>query len=152
MPGAMGWFASASRDHSMVAACTFPTLCVFVIMTGPSRKPDSSTQVVPVISPFPFSEYQPAKTGSYPPVRGITAVTPVRTGPSPTTSSPSPSMIVVCPTRTPATSVIAFRLPGSPGKGIPRSRALGASWATSGLPARLAATSRSDEKRMGISA
>jgi len=26
-----------------------------VIMTGPSRKPDFSTQVVPVISPFPFS-------------------------------------------------------------------------------------------------
>ena len=64
MPGAMGWFARASRDHSMTAWWTSPTLWVLVIITGPSRKPDSSTQVVPVISPFPFSEYQPAKTGS----------------------------------------------------------------------------------------
>ena len=32
-------------------------------MTGPSRKPDSSTQVVPVISPLPFCENQPANTG-----------------------------------------------------------------------------------------
>jgi len=34
-----------------------------VIITGPSRKPDSSTQVVPVISPLPLSDHQPAKTG-----------------------------------------------------------------------------------------
>ena len=67
----------------MTASRTTPTLCVLVIITGPSRKPDSSTQVVPVISPLPFSENQPAKTGllmdSLP--RGRTAVTPVRTGP-----------------------------------------------------------------------
>ena len=48
----------------MTASRTTPTLWVLVIITGPSRKPDSSTQVVPVISPLPFSEYQPAKTGS----------------------------------------------------------------------------------------
>ena len=46
------------------ASRTTPTLCVLVINTGPSRNPDSSTQVVPVISPLPFSENQPAKTGS----------------------------------------------------------------------------------------
>src|SRR5438874_390416 len=53
----------------MTASRTTPTLCVLVIMTGPSRKPDSSTQVVPVISPLPLSDHQPAKTG-------VTAVLP----------------------------------------------------------------------------
>src|SRR2546430_4389105 len=64
-----------------VQTCALPILCVLVIMTGPSRKPDSSTHAVPVISPLPFSDHQPAKTGlfieSFP--RGSTAVTPVRT-------------------------------------------------------------------------
>ena len=40
-------------------------------------------------------------------------VTPVRTGPSPTTSEPSPRISVVVPTATPSTSVIA--LPGPVG-------------------------------------
>src|SRR5580704_16332375 len=96
-------------------------------MTGPSRKPDSSTQVVPVISPLPFCENQPAKTGfimeSLP--RGRTAVTPVRTGPWPITSFPSPEISVVWPTATPATSVMALSGPGVPSKGTPRSRARG---------------------------
>ena len=39
------------------------------------------------------------------------AVTPVRTGPLPTSSGPSPMISVVCPTRTPATSVIALAAP-----------------------------------------
>src|SRR5438552_2563949 len=39
-----------------------PTLCVLVIITGPSRKPESSTHVVPVISPLPFSVNHAAKT------------------------------------------------------------------------------------------
>jgi hypothetical protein len=59
--------------------------------TGPSRKPDSFTHVVPVISPLPFIANQPAITGSldaFP--RGRMAVTPVRTGPFPTSSAPSP--------------------------------------------------------------
>ena len=55
--------------------------------------------------------------------RGSTAVTPVRTGPLPTTSLPSPSMSVVCPTSTPCTSVMAFNGPGVPSNGMPRSRA-----------------------------
>ena len=43
--------------------------------------------------------------------RGTIAVTPVRTGPLPTSSGPSPMIKVVCPTRTPATSVIALAVP-----------------------------------------
>ena len=116
--------------HWMTASRTTPTLWVLVIITGPSRNPDSSTQVVPVISPLPFCEYQPANDGlaieSRP--RGRTAVTPVRTGPWPTTSLPSPEMIVECPTVTPATSVIALPAPGVPSNGTPRSRARGARW------------------------
>jgi hypothetical protein len=113
----------------MTASRTTPTLWVLVIITGPSRKPDSSTQVVPVISPLPLSEYQPAKTGENLLPRGSMAVTPVRTGPSPTRSAPSPSINVTCPTLTPATSVIALSGPGSPSNGTPRSRARGAVWA-----------------------
>src|SRR5579872_1308002 len=83
--------------QAITASRTTPTLCVLVIITGPSRNPDSSTQVVPVISPLPLSDHQPAKTElfieSFP--RGSTAVTPVRTGPLPTCSLPSPEMSVV---------------------------------------------------------
>src|SRR2546422_4804785 len=49
--------------HSITASRTTPTECVFVIITGPHRNPDSSTQVVPVISPLPFIVNQPANTG-----------------------------------------------------------------------------------------
>ena len=44
----------------MTASRTTPTLCVLVIMTGPSRKPPSSIQAVPVISPLPFRLKTPA--------------------------------------------------------------------------------------------
>src|SRR5271169_2716057 len=78
--------APCSNRHLITASRTTPTLWVLVIITGPSRNPDSSTHVVPVISPLPFSEHQPANTRfaieSLP--RGRTAVTPVRTGPLPT--------------------------------------------------------------------
>src|SRR5207253_9319667 len=40
----------------------FRSLCVLVIITGPSRKPDSSNQVVPVISPLPLSDHQDRKS------------------------------------------------------------------------------------------
>src|SRR5919198_783975 len=113
-------------SHSMTASRTTPTLCVFVIITGPARKPDSSSQVVPVISPLPLRVNHPPKTGS--PLaapRGKIAVTPVRTGPCPTTSFPWPRMIVLCPTVTPATSVMALIGPGVPSNGTPRSRARG---------------------------
>src|SRR6516162_6799420 len=113
--------------HWMTASRTTPTLCVLVIITGPIKNPDSSTHVVPVISPFPFSDHQPANTPasvtSFP--RGKTAVTPVRTGPFPTTSLPSPETSVVWPTVTPETSVMALSGPGVPSNGTPRSRARG---------------------------
>src|SRR5207244_12897774 len=106
--------APCATRQAMTASRTTPTLCVLVIITGPSRKPASSTHVVPVISPLPFSDHQPAKTGLFIEsfARGSTAVTPVRTGPLPTCSFPSPDMSVVCPTVTPETSVIAFSVPG----------------------------------------
>ena len=50
--------------QAMTASRTTPTLCVLVIMTGPLRKPESSTQVVPVISPLPLSVNHAAKTAS----------------------------------------------------------------------------------------
>src|SRR6476660_6525096 len=116
--------------------------------TGPSRKPDSSTQVVPVISPLPFCEYQPANDGlaSVSCPRGRIAVTPVRTGPTPTLSAPAPSISVVWPTVTPATSVMALRGPGVPTNGTPRSRARGrvspASAAPNAIVAAIAAAVR----------
>src|SRR5260221_1593056 len=84
----------------MTASLTTPTLCVLVIITGPSKKPDSSTHVVPVISPLPLRDHQPANTGllieSFP--RGRIAVTPMPIGPLPIWSFPSPGMRVVWPT------------------------------------------------------
>src|SRR5256885_16693964 len=106
----------------MTASRTTPTLCVLVIITGPSRKPDSSTQVVPVISPFPFSDHQPAKTGllieSFP--RGRTAVTPVRTGPLPTCNFPSPELSAVCPPVQTETTGVRLEGPGGARKRDPR--------------------------------
>src|ERR1700735_1933769 len=104
--------------QAITASRTTPTLCVLVIITGPSRKPDSSTQVVPVISPSPFCENQPAKTASWLALpRGRIAVTPVRTL--------SPEISVVSPTSTPFTSVMAFQVPGVPSNGTPKLRARG---------------------------
>src|SRR5512144_35057 len=108
-------------SHSITASRTTPTEWVLVIITGPARNPDSSSQVVPVISPLPFRVNQPAMTGS--PLaapRGKIAVTPVRTGPCPTTSFPLPDTSVTWPTVTPATSEIAFSGPGVPSNGTPR--------------------------------
>ena len=69
---------------------------VFVIVTGRLSAPASSIQTVPVISPLPLREEKPAAQGvpgSARP-RGWIAVTPVRTGPRPTASGPSPSISV----------------------------------------------------------
>ena len=100
------WATSASR--------TTPTEWVFVMAMTPPSMPDSRTHSRPVSSPLPLSRWQPAKTGSVQTSSawGTTTVTPVRTGPCPTTSGPSPSMSVVWPTRTPGTSVIASCSPG----------------------------------------
>src|SRR5262249_40135731 len=51
-----------STDHLIDASRTTPTLWVLVMRLGPSRTPPSSIQVVPVISPLPFNENQPANT------------------------------------------------------------------------------------------
>src|ERR1700733_8778065 len=59
------------------------------------------------------------------------AVTPVRTGPLPISSLPSPEISVVWPTSTPFTSVMALLVPGVPSNGTPRSRARGLGWAES---------------------
>jgi hypothetical protein len=72
----------------------------------------------PVSSPLPFSRWQPANTGSVSgsSAEGNSTVTPVRTA--------SPRIRVACPTRTPATSVIALPGPGRPVPMVmPRSRA-----------------------------
>src|SRR6266704_940162 len=109
------WCSRSVRTyHSITASRTTPTECVLVIATGPHRNPDSSTQVVPVISPLPFIVNHAANTGSAESLpRGKTAVTPVRTGPLPTTSLPLPDSSVRCPTSTPATSVMASRGAGA---------------------------------------
>src|SRR5688572_12538310 len=110
--------------HSITASRTTPTLCVFVIITGEPSPPDSSTQVVPVISPLPFSVCHAAKTRPLKSLPcGKIAVTPVRMA-----VLPSPEISVVYPTSTPFTSVIAFSRPGVPSKGTPRSRARGLVW------------------------
>jgi hypothetical protein len=62
---------------------------------GVSRKPDSVIQVVPVISPFPFNEYQLAKTGLLFLPLGRMAVTPVLMGPFPKIFFPWPEIIVL---------------------------------------------------------
>src|SRR6204780_3833388 len=75
--------------HWIYASRTTPTEWVLVIRTGPSKKPDSSIQVVPVISPFPFCEYQPANeesTDCLP--RGQIALTPRPTCPCPPAKFP----------------------------------------------------------------
>src|SRR5262245_60449215 len=105
----------------MTASRTTPTAFVLVVRTGPSRKPISSIQWVPVMSPLPFRAKKPAKqrlSAASPFPRGRMAVTPVRTE--------APSMSVTWPTSTPGTSVMAFRRPGAPNaNGIPRSRPRG---------------------------
>src|SRR5258708_30729282 len=110
---AQGWScAPCLRPQAIDASRTVPTLWVLVMNTGPSRNPPSLIQVVPVISPLPFIENHPAITGSVEALpRGRTAVTPVRTGPFPTCSEQSPSIIVVHTTSTTDTSDNAITPP-----------------------------------------
>ncbi len=137
--------------QAMTASRTTPTLCVLVIITGPLRKPESSTHVVPVISPLPLSVNQAAKTASLEVLpRGWMAVTPVRTGPLPTTSLPSPEMSVVCPTSTPWTSVMALLGPGLPSNGTPRSRARGLVWAEAAIVRMRAMSVKAKTRASGV--
>ena len=112
----------------MTASRTTPTLWVLVIITGPSRKPDSSTQVVPVISPLPLSGEPAGENGD----RSWILAARKDGGDAGAdgtfadlTVCRSPEMSVVWPTSTPATSVMALSGPGVPSKGTPRSRARG---------------------------
>jgi hypothetical protein len=95
--------------HFTAASDTFPTAMVLVRRMGVSRSPHSATWVSPDTSPAPFSTKAPASTRfSKTLLCGRTAVTPVRTGPLPTSRRPSPLMRVLWPTRTPPTSVMAL--------------------------------------------
>ena len=111
-----GW----ARVHATTASTAVPTARVFVRTIGVSIVPSSRTWV----EPASFPKALPTKTAPgtfswkrFPPC-GSTAVTPVR--------MVSPSRSVTWPTRTPATSVMAFRGPGGKTPGArPRSRARG---------------------------
>ena len=83
-----------------------PTLSVLVRTIGVSIVPSSLTCVDPASLPkaLPTNTAPATLSWNTLPPCGKIAVTPVRTS--------SPSMIVVWPTRTPATSVIAFSGPG----------------------------------------
>ena len=99
--------------HLTVASETFPTDMVLVSRIGVSSSPHSCIWVSPDSSPAPFRTNEPAIVRSKKMLLvGTMQVTPVRTGPLPDSSLPSPAMSVVCPTRTPGTSVIAFHCPG----------------------------------------
>ena len=115
-PAATSWRRPPSTDAATSASRTTPTLWVLVIAIGVVSRPDSRTHSRPVSSPLPLRRWHPAKTGSRSAAapRGQTTVTPVRTGPWPTTSGPSPRISVVWPTVTPSTSVMALRGPGVP--------------------------------------
>ena len=113
--------SSSSRDapraaHLTSPSYTAPTLRVDVSAMGDRSIPDSRSQCIPVTSPQPLRTWNPADSGSLhgSPGCGRITVTPVRTGPRPTTSSPSPSISVTCPTLTPGTSVMQSRCPGTP--------------------------------------
>lgn len=95
------------------------------MVIGKLKAPVSSMMCEPVNSPLPFWAKMPANTGVASSARGLgrMAVTPVRTGPLPTTSAPSPEISVEKPTATPATSVMALNGPGVPSKRMPKARA-----------------------------
>jgi hypothetical protein len=124
-------------------------LRVLVKAMGYSRNPDSATQASPVISPVPLRTNAPAGTFfRHTSSRGTTTVTPVRTGPSPGFKGPSPLDRVVCPTFTPATSVMAFKGPGGNCPNVsPTSRARTRLSVDSSEPSRLQAGDASRAQR-----
>ena len=106
--------------HSTIASAAFQTHSVQVRRIGVSSSPSSRSCVTPNNFPYPLPTCSAAGTRSKNrfPRCGRIAVTPVRTE--------SPSTTVVCPTITPATSVMALcapvrKMPGA----TPRSRARG---------------------------
>ncbi|MET4685018.1 hypothetical protein ABIE19_002967 [Brevundimonas faecalis] len=116
MSSCPGWFSVQSRTPSIPRA----TDRVFVRTIGVSISPSSLIWVAPASLPKPLATDSPAGTLSRnrSPPCGRTAVTPVRTL--------SPERRVTWPTRTPATSVTAFKGPGVRIPGArPRSRIVG---------------------------
>ncbi len=108
------------------ASDTAPTDMVLVRRMGVSISPHSMTCVMPETSPAPLSTKPPPFMRSMKmlPRLGRMAVTPVRTGPCPGLSGPSPRMMVLCPTSTPSTSVMALYRPVlKRPSGMPSSRA-----------------------------
>jgi hypothetical protein len=79
------------------ASRTTPTECVFVRPIGVVSRPLSRTHSRPVNSPLPLRVAVPAVTGVARacPGTGLMTVTPVRPGPMPISSGPSPSTSVV---------------------------------------------------------
>ena len=108
-------------------ALTLNSPPVLVIMTGVVRLPDSSIHAVPADDLAVAVEREVAgeNTG------GIALSARDDCGyagpdrPASDDELAEPRMIVVCPTSTPATSVIDISGPGTPSNGIPNSRARG---------------------------
>ena len=108
--------ASTSHAAATAPSKTRPTAIVEVRKIGVSISPHSEIWRKPVSSPAPFRAVAPAATGlrkNDSPGPGRIAVTPVRALPRPTGGSGSSRTTVTWPTRTPATSVIAFAAPAS---------------------------------------
>ena len=95
-----------ASSHPTIASAARHTQSVHVSRIGVSSSPSSRTCVTPTSLPNPLPTWIAAGTRSKNrlPACGRMAVTPVR--------MESPSTTVVWPTRTPATSVIAFNGPG----------------------------------------
>jgi len=144
----------ARRSIGMTASRTTPTLCVFVIITGPPE-----TGFFPPRLCRSFRHCHSATTSPQTPrrqtnlfARGRIEVTPVRTGPLPTSSFPSPEISVVCADGYARTSVMALNGPGVPSKGTPRSRARGLaaffSCGKEGIAIRTEANSKAKERQL----
>ena len=107
---------SVAHASATAPSKTRPTAIVEVRNTGVSISPHSEIWRNPVSSPAPFNAATPAGTGlrnrdAWAP--GTIAVTPVLAIPRPSGGGGSSRATVTCPTRTPATSVIAFAGPAS---------------------------------------
>ena len=105
----------ARRCHVTSASRTTPTEKVFVIPIGVVSSPDSRTHSSPVSSPFPFRRCGAGEARR--------AVGSRRQDHGHAGADASPSTIVVWPTLTPATSVIASSGPGSGRRSRSRGRA-----------------------------
>ena len=114
------WLPGCASVQSTSASTARPTASVLVSRIGVSSSPSSCSCVTPAILPKPLKAKTPAGTrwAKGLPACGRIAVTPVRV--------PCPSITVQCPTRRPATSVMAFSGPGGRMPGArPSSRARG---------------------------